>query len=156
MDGAVLIDAGMSGQQAILLDRLELGLGGIGAVVFALPLDHVGVVARLSVDRPRCAVIVRRRYPRLVVDMGEDLEPELRVLIEQLQAARHLVAAVLLNKVAVREQLLKLLANLLAAIGSAVALENGATIGHELIEVISHGCLLGANGASFAHRGGGR
>ena len=57
---------------------------------------------------------------------------------------------------AVREQLLKLLANLLAAIGSAVALENGATIGHELIEVISHGCLLGANGASFAHRGGGR
>src|SRR5215813_2444190 len=123
MDGAVLIDAGVAGQQAILLDRLELGLAGIGAVVFALPLNHVGVVARLPVDRPRGAVIVRRRYPRLVVDMGEDLEAELRVLVEHLQAARHVVAAVGLDEVAVREQLLEFLPNLLAAIGSAVALE---------------------------------
>src|SRR5262249_38321258 len=52
MDGAVLIDAGVSRQQAILLDRLELGLFGIGAVVLALPLDHVGVVRGLAVNRP--------------------------------------------------------------------------------------------------------
>src|SRR5256885_16656733 len=47
VDGAVLIDAGVAGQQAIFLDRLELGL--IGAAVLALPLDHVGVVGRLPV-----------------------------------------------------------------------------------------------------------
>src|SRR6476646_5801207 len=37
VDGAVLVDAGMSGQQAILLHRLEFGLPGIAAVVLALP-----------------------------------------------------------------------------------------------------------------------
>src|SRR6266571_8493071 len=36
MNGAVLIDAGVSRQQAILLDRLELGLCGIAAIVLAL------------------------------------------------------------------------------------------------------------------------
>src|SRR5437016_6366237 len=52
MDGAVLIDAGVPRQQAILLDRLELGLCGIAAIVLALPLDRVGVVRGLAVDRP--------------------------------------------------------------------------------------------------------
>src|SRR5215467_1301029 len=142
MDGAVLIDAGMSRQQAILLDRLELGLFGIGAVVLALPLDHVGVVRGLAVDRPGRAVVVRRRHPSLVVDMGEDLESEARVLVQYLQAARHLFAAISLDEVAVREQLLELQANLFAALGSAIAGENGAAIRHELIEVVGHCCLL--------------
>src|SRR5713226_8259973 len=58
MDLAVLIDAGVSRQQAILLDRLELGLVRTGTVVLALPLDHVGVVGCLAVDRPGRAVVV--------------------------------------------------------------------------------------------------
>src|SRR5215467_13692451 len=93
VDLAVLIDAGMSGHQSILLGRPELGLVRLGAVVLALPLDHVGIVCGLAVDRPGGAVIVRRRNARLVVDMGEDLEAELAVLVEYLEAARHLVTA---------------------------------------------------------------
>src|SRR6516162_307923 len=142
MDGAVLVDAGVSRQQAILLDRLELGLCGIGAVVLALPLDHVGVVRGLAVDRPGRAMVVRRRHPRLVVDMGEDLESEIGVLVEHLQAARHLLAAIAFDEVAIREQLLEFKANLFPALGAAVAGENGAAIRHELIEVVGHCCLL--------------
>src|SRR5215471_3447098 len=157
MDGAVLIDAGVSRQQAILLDRLELGLFGIGAVVLALPLDHVGVVRGLAVDRPRRAVVVRGRDPSLVVDMGEDLESEIGVLVQHLQAARHLLAAIGLDEVAVREQLLEFQANLFAALGAAIAGENGAAIRHELIEVIGHRCLPGDDMVpSFAHRAGER
>src|SRR5215831_4278710 len=157
MDGAVLIDAGVSRQQAILLDRLELGLFGIGAVVFVLPLDHVGVVRGLAVDRPGRAVVVRRRHPSLVVDMGEDLESELRILVQHLQAARHLLAAIGLDEVAVREQLLEFQANLFAALGAAIAGENGAAIRHKLIEVVGHCCLPGDDMApSFAHRAGKR
>src|SRR5262249_29590298 len=72
MDGAVLVDAGVSRQQAILLDRLELGLCGIGAVVLALPLDHVGVVRGLAVDRPGRPVVVRRGPPGPVLGSGGD------------------------------------------------------------------------------------
>src|SRR5262249_6970698 len=78
----------------------------------------------------------------LVVDMGEDLESEARVLVQHLQAARHLFAAIGLDEVAVREQLLELQANLFASLGSAIAGENGAAIRHELIEVVGHCCLL--------------
>src|SRR5262249_6904869 len=139
------------------LDRLELGLCGIGAVILALPLDHVGVVRGLAVDRPGRAVVVRRRHPSLVVDMGEDLESEIRVLVEHLQAARHLLAAIGLDEGLVREQLLELQANLFPALGAAVAGENGAAIRHELIEVVGHCCLPGNDMApSFAHRAGKR
>src|SRR5262245_14505503 len=146
MDGAVLVDAGVSRQQAILLDRFELGLPRTGAVVLALPLDHVGVVRGLAVDRPGRAVVVRRRHPGLVVDMGEDLESEIRVLVEHLQAARHLLAAIGLDEGLIREQLLELQANLFPALGPAVAGENGAAIRHELIEVVGHCCLLRTRG----------
>src|SRR5258707_3331683 len=142
MDSAVLIDAGVSGQQAIFLDRLELGLFRVGVVVLALPLDHVGVVGGLAIDRPGRAVVVRRRDAGLVIDMRKNLKAEVRILVEHLEPARHMIAAIGLDEVAVREQLLELQAHLLAALGSAVALENSAAIRHELIEVVGHGCLL--------------
>src|SRR5262249_50331205 len=84
----------------------------------------------------------RRRAPSLVVDMGEDLESEIGVLVQHLQAARHLLAAIGLDEVAVREQLLEFQANLFAALGAAIAGKNGAAIRDELIEVVGHCCLL--------------
>src|SRR5580704_11333014 len=53
MDFAVLINPGMARGQAIFLRRLELGMGGIAAIVFTLPFDHVGVMGSLAIDRPR-------------------------------------------------------------------------------------------------------
>src|SRR5215831_2257053 len=151
MDGAVLINARVSGQQAVFLDRLELGVFGIGAVVLALPLDHVGVVGRLPIDRPGSAVVVRRRHPRFVVDVREDLKAEIRILVEHLQAAWHLVAAIFLDEVSVRKQLLEFETHLLPTLGSAIALENGAAIRNELIEIVGHGCLL-ADDVALASR----
>src|SRR5580658_11380917 len=96
----------------------------------------------LTVDRPGRAVIVRRRYPRLVVDVGEDLETELRVLVEHMQAARR-VLAMLADEVRVLQQLLEPRAHLFAAIGAGIARKNGTAIRYELIELIGHGVSPG-------------
>src|SRR5580692_7625810 len=93
VNGAVLIDAGVPGQQSILLDGIELGLGGIAAVVLALPFRHLGVLCGLAVDGPGGAVIVRRGHARLVVDVGEDLKAQLGILVEKLEPARHMLSA---------------------------------------------------------------
>src|SRR5262249_5534447 len=69
----------------------------------------------------------------------------------------HLLAAIGLDEVAVREQLLEFQANLFAALGAAIAGENGPAIRHELIEVVGHCCLPGDDMVpSFAHRAGER
>ncbi len=139
MDGTVLVDAGVPRQQAVFLDRLELGRIGSGASVLAGPLGHVSVIRSLPVDRPGGTVVVRRRHPRLVVDVGEHLEAELRILVEHLQAARHLIAAIFFHERLVRQQTFERYAHLLAAFGPGIALENGAAIRHERIEVVRHG-----------------
>ena len=64
----------------------------IAAVVLPLPFGHLGVMGRLAIDGPGIAVVVRRRYPRFVVDMGEHLKTELRVFVKDMQAARRLFA----------------------------------------------------------------
>src|SRR6185312_11417524 len=51
VDGAVLVDAGHAGLEPVCLDRLELGVPGVAAVVLVLPLGHLGVFGRLAVDR---------------------------------------------------------------------------------------------------------
>src|ERR1700683_5785210 len=66
MNLAILIDAGFAGGEAVFLHWLELGMRLVAAIVFALPFDHVGVMGGLPVDRPGCAVVVRRGYSRLV------------------------------------------------------------------------------------------
>src|SRR5580658_9418303 len=67
MNFAVLIDASVTRCQPVFFHRLELGVLGIAAVILAFPLGHIGVMGRLSVNRPRGAVIVWRRDARLVV-----------------------------------------------------------------------------------------
>ena len=60
-------------------------------------------------------MVVRRRHARLVVDVGEHLEAELGILVQHLQPARLVVAAILLDEVGIAEQALEILAHLLAA-----------------------------------------
>src|SRR5690242_11631092 len=96
-----------------------------------------------------------RRHAGLVVDMCEDLEAELRILIEDLEAARHLFAATLLHEALVRKQALQARAHFLTPGRPRIALEDRAAVGHELIEIISHvGTSLRGIAAlpeSFAH-----
>ena len=67
-------------------------------------------------------MIVRRRLARLVVDMREHLEAEVLVLVEHLQAGRHVIAAGRGDEILVREQALEVLAHILAALRAGVAL----------------------------------
>ena len=106
----------------------SLALAGIAAVVLALPFRHLGVLGGLAVDRPRGAVIVRRRHARLVVDVSEDLKAEFGILVEQLQPARHVLPAIFLYEILVRQQALEPRADLFAPAWSRVALEDGSAI----------------------------
>ena len=83
-------------------------------------------------------MIVRRRHPRLVVDVGEDLEAEVGVLVEHLEPLRCVVAAMAFDELAVGQQALEAHAHLLAAVRAGIALQRGAAIRDELVEVVRH------------------
>src|SRR5580704_17241916 len=119
MDFAILVDASMARCEPVFFHRLEFGVFGIAAVILALPFGHVGVMGRLPVNRPRRAVIVRRRVARLVVDVSQHLEAEVGILIENVKSARRLFS-MRANKIGIPEQGLELGANLLAAFWSWV------------------------------------
>jgi hypothetical protein len=96
-------------------------------------------------------VIVRRRDARLVVDVGEHLELQVRVLVENLQAAFDIVAAIFLDEVLVAQELLEVGADLLAAAGAGIALQGIAAVGDELIELVSHVVLPGEKACYAEH-----
>src|ERR1700683_3226732 len=146
MNFAVLIDAGVTGRQPIFFHRLELGMLGIAAVILALPFGHISVMGRLPVDRPRGAVIVWRRDARLVVDVGEDLEAEFWILVEDMKSTWRLFA-MLADKIRIAKQGFKLGADLLAAFRSRVALQDCAAIGDKLVELIGH-CVTPSSGCA--------
>ena len=139
VDGAVLVDAGFARREPVFLRLFELGVVGVGAVVLARPFDHVGVFGGLAVDRPGRAVIVRRRSVRFVVDVGEHLEAELGILVQDFHAARLVVAAIFGDEVGIGEQALEIAAHLFAAGRARIAGERGFAIGDELVEVVGHG-----------------
>src|ERR1043166_7738888 len=141
MDTAVLINARLAGVEPIFLRRFEIGVTGGGAVLAPLPLGHLPVFYGFAVDRPRLAMVVRRGHARAVVAMGEHLEPELRVLVENFHPAGRVVAAILPHEILVREQSLEPGAHLLAAGGAGIARESSAAVGDELVEVVGHLCL---------------
>src|ERR1700688_4070250 len=138
MDFAVLINPGVTGGQAVFLHRLELGVIAIAAVVLALPFGHFGVMGGLAVDRPRFAVIVRRRNAGLVVDMSEDLKAEFGILIKDGQAARRSLAAMLADEVRILQEPLELRAYLLAAFRSGTAGQVGTAIRYDLSQLKAH------------------
>src|SRR5215470_12832844 len=103
-------------------------------------------------------MIVRRRHPRLVVDMREHLESQIGILVKQLQSARHALAAVFFHERLVRKEMLQFEAHLLPALRSGIAREDSTAVRDELIEVVRHHCppwtnmlrasLIGAQSAS--------
>ena len=74
VNGAVLIDSGFARREPVLFGRFELGVLGVCPVVLTFPLDHVRVFGGLAVDSPGGAMIMRRRDPRLVVDVCKNPE----------------------------------------------------------------------------------
>src|SRR4051794_38312447 len=107
-------------------------------VAGTLPFDHVGVPGGLPVDRPRGAVVVRRRLARLVVDVRENLEAEVLVLVQHLQAERRVIAAGRGEELLVGEQALEILAHGFASGGTRIALQRRARVVDELLEFVGH------------------
>ena len=89
-------------------------------------------------------MVVRRGYPRLVIDVGKNLEAELGVFVKDLQPARYVIAAVFLDEVLVREQTFEILADLFAPGMAGVTRQSVTSIGNKLVEVIGHGVLPGS------------
>src|SRR6267142_296222 len=86
-------------------------------------------------------MVVRRRHPRLVVDVGEHLEAKRLILVEKLESARHVVPAIFPNEIGVRQQALEIEAHLLAALGTRVAGEARPAVGDELVKIVRHRLL---------------
>src|SRR3546814_14751600 len=68
VDRADIEESRLARREAVPLRDVEFGRRRIAGVVQAAPLGHVGVAARLAVDRPRTAVVFRRRVAPLAAD----------------------------------------------------------------------------------------
>jgi hypothetical protein len=89
-------------------------LVALGAVLAPPHLD-IGVTERLPVDRPRPAVIVRRRFRAAPEAVRQHVEVQLRIAIEQLGAGRVVGAAMRRDEVLLLEQPGQAIARLLAS-----------------------------------------
>src|SRR5215510_14672310 len=70
--------------------------------------------------------------------MGKHLEAKRLVLVEKLEPAWHVVAAIFPHEIGVRQQSLEIDAHLLAAFGARVAGKARAAVGDELVKIIGH------------------
>src|SRR6185436_10884770 len=101
-------------------------------------VGHVGLALRLAVDRPRGAVVVRRRGLGALVRVGEDAEAELRILVEDL-ALRRRVGQVLSDEAAVLQKPLEAAGDLLAPRRAGIGLQDVVAFFRELLESCGHG-----------------
>jgi hypothetical protein len=67
----------------------------------------------------------------------ENLEAELGVLVKNMQSARRLLA-VSVDEVRILQEPFELAAHLFPAFWTGIALQDGAAIGDELVEFVSH------------------
>src|SRR5687767_5863443 len=103
-----VIDPGLARRQAVAGIGLQLRMVGIGAVVEAVPLDHLGVFRDLAVDRPRISVVVRVGLARFLVAIRHDFESELGIDMDALESDLLLGVEVFLHEPWIDEQLLHL------------------------------------------------
>src|SRR5579875_2234491 len=96
-----------------------------------------GLAARLAVDRPGRAVIMRIAVLGAVIDMAEDAEAEFGILVQNL-ALGHLVAEIGVDEIVVLQHVLDQRAHPLAPFDARILLEDPAAFRRKLLERISH------------------
>src|SRR2546422_804911 len=138
MQIALVIEPGHALRQLVRADRARLARLLPAGRRDESVVGHLGFAFRLAVDRPRRAVIVRRRVLRAVVRVREDAEAELRVLIEHLALGR-LVGEVRGEKLLVAEQRFHPVADLAPPGRSRILLQDIAALACELLERGGHG-----------------
>src|SRR5262245_66048030 len=91
-------------------------------------------------------MIVRRRDPRLVVDVCKNLEAKRWIPVQDLESAWHCVTAILFDTIPVGQQSFEIDPDLFAAGRARVARKDVAAVGDELIEIVGHRVLPGIRG----------
>src|SRR6266446_4013780 len=138
MQIALVIEPGHARRQLVRADRARparlLPAGRRDESV----VGHLGFAFRLAVDRPRRAVIVRRRVLRAVVRVREDAEAELRVLVKDM-AFRRLVVQTCLDEAFIQQGSLEMRAELAPPGRSRILLQDIAALACELLERGGHG-----------------
>src|SRR5687767_5061214 len=100
-------------------------------------VGHVGLAARLAVDRPRRAVVVRGRVLRALVRVGEDAETHFRVFVQHL-ALRRGLADLGGDEFRIAQELLEDDADLAPARRARLLLQDFAAVPGELLEGRGH------------------
>src|SRR6267378_2251213 len=93
MQIALVIEPGHARGQLVRANRARLARLLRAGRRDELVVGHLGFALRLAVDRPRRAMIVRRRVLSTVVGVREDAEAELGVLVKDVAFRRLLVQA---------------------------------------------------------------
>src|SRR5438094_668606 len=88
MQIALVIEPGHARRQLVRANRARLARLLAAGRRDKLVVGHLGFALRLAVDRPRRAMIVRRRVLRAVVGVREDAEAELGVLVKDAAPGR--------------------------------------------------------------------
>src|SRR5262245_45119904 len=88
-------------------------------------------------------MVVRRRDPRLVVDVCKNLEAKHWIFVQDLESAWHRLTAIFFDKILVSQQSFESDADLFAAGRARVARKDVAAVNDELIEIVGHGDLPG-------------
>src|SRR4030095_883603 len=138
VDVALVVDVGVAGLERIAARVLHLAGLGLGRGLEHRAVAHDCLAARLAVDGPRRAVIVRLALLRARVVVREDAEAERRVFVEDLPLG-DVVADVLGDEGVVLQHLLNDGADLLPPGRPRGALEDAAALGCELLEGHAHG-----------------
>src|SRR5262249_14184089 len=134
---ALVVEMGIARGQRIFLDQPYLpGLFFAGGLE-QCPVAHYGLAARLTIDRPGWAMVVRLALPGSLIDVAKDAEIKFRVLIEDLPLG-HSVVEMRADEMLVLEHVLNERADLPPALDARIFRKDAVTFGGELLESITH------------------
>ena len=91
MKVALVVEMGVTRAQRVLLDQPHLAGRVFAGGLEQCPIAHYGLAARLTIDRPGRAVVVRLALPGSLIDVAKDAEIKFRVLVEDLALGHSVV-----------------------------------------------------------------
>src|SRR5215472_8875572 len=150
MQVAFIVEIGHAGCEPVLPDGARLARLSFAGARHRLVIGHHRLAARLAVDRPRRAVVVRVAVLGAVVDMAKDAEAELRVFVQHL-AVRHVIVEMCPDEGIVLQHLQNQAADLLAPLDTRIVFEDPVAFRRELLEAVTH---LMISSVSLVHNRG--
>src|SRR6266850_147754 len=138
MQIALVVEPGHARRQRVRANRARLARLLPGSRVDELVVGRLGLALRLPIDRPRWAMVVRRRVFRSGVRVREDAETQFRVFVEDL-AFRRLVREMHGKKLLVAKQRFHPMADPAPPARSRILLQDVVAFPRELRQRSGHG-----------------